>query len=56
MQCLLPKDVNRCPHCDFETMKCSSVSDMCGFKEKETDIKEIGPSKKEKWYERYYQN
>lgn len=58
MKCTLLKEMNKCPHCNMETMICCAPNSECAFREE--DIKTDGvplPDKyvrKERWYEKYW--
>ena len=51
-KCSLSKDINTCPFCDLETMKCNDTAQKCAFRvdDKHTD-KYV---RTERWYEKYY--
>lgn len=56
MKCTLPKSINQCPYLIPEISECNNPSNLCSFQEEELEISKAYPSKKEKWYERYYKN
>lgn len=57
MKCNFPKEMNDCPYCDKENMKCNMKSDLekdgvlvCTFREDENSQ----PKKKYTWEERWF--
>ena len=55
MKCTLSKDINTCPFCDKENMKCKNVN-SCSFQEKTEVQDERQYNRKERWYEKYYKD
>ena len=49
-KCSLSKDINTCPFCDLENMKCNDGKCAFRVEDKHTD-KYI---RQERWYEKYY--
>lgn len=56
MICLLSKEINDCPFCDKEKMKCNNELTQCAFQRKEVQDNGTKYVRKERWYEKYYKN
>lgn len=58
MLCTLSNDINNCPFCDKNTMKCKKSDIKCAFLANE--VLNVGmrkdEPKKEKWFEKYYKD
>lgn len=54
--CTFAEDYNTCKYLNRNNMYCTAQNTKCGFRKEILIEDPVGYERKERWYEKYYQN